>query len=428
MFNVKNVSFRGHEESPTNVGKAETSSEIPRQARDDKKAWDDRIKENMKINDSLRQFLEYVEIEKGKAALTLRNYQFYLERFLKWIDSQNEQVQSLKSKAMPAGRQVQSEDSGLGTQDSGLIENTEDITQELVRQYRLYLSRYRGKKDQELSKQTQNYHIIALRAYLKFLASRGIPCLSPEKVELLKTGDRQISFLESEEVERLLDQIDPKTKNGLRDRAMLELLFSTGLRVSELVSLKYDQINLERGEMAVLGKGRKERVVFISDEAGDWIQKYLLMRGEESGFLFRNISSRLSSSGLTRGSKTSLDSRLRGNDKKEADLNTPRRSLKVHLRGEGERAPLTSRTIERLVKKYALMAGIVKKVTPHTIRHSFATDLLINGADLRSVQSLLGHSSITTTQAYTHLTDQRLREVHKAFHSKRRADSKESDN
>jgi site-specific recombinase XerD len=261
------------------------------------------------------------------------------------------------------------------------IEFTEQITQELVREYRLYLSRMRSQEGKELSKQTQNYHIIALRTYLKFLAGRGIPALSPEKVELMKIGDRQITFLETDETMNLLESIDPTEGTGLRDRAMLELLFSTGLRVSELTSLEYDQINLERGEMAVLGKGKKTRIVFISDDAADWLSKYFLARGEAAGPLFRNP-------------KTGKC--------------------------------LTVRTVERVVHKFALKAGIVKKVSPHTIRHSFATDLLINGADIRSVQSMLGHASITTTQVYTHLSDQRLREVHKAFHSKRKKSSGES--
>lgn len=360
----------------------------------------------MKLHDSIRQFLEYAEIERGKSALTIRNYQFYLERFLGWVDSQNEILRGSSnpnvSRRNPVGtKNVQTGDPqrfGLRATLSGrgddkteikLVENTEDIDQELVRQYRLYLSRYRDRKGKELSKQTQNYHIIALRAYLKFLAARGINSVSPEKIELQKSGDRQIHFLEAEEIEQLLDQIDPRTKNGLRDRTMLELLFSTGLRVSELVNLKLDQVSIERGEMAVLGKGQKERVVFISDEAADWLKKWLLARGDEEGFLFRNPKP------------------------KSKEQNDTSKTKDDHSR-------ISVRTVERLVKKCALKAGIVKKVTPHTLRHSFATDLLINGADLRSVQSLLGHSSITTTQAYTHLTDQRLREVHKAFHSRRR--------
>jgi len=321
----------------------------------------------MKINQAVRQFLEYTEVERGKATLTLRNYQFYLERFLSWIDQRNKQLDDQK-KVNPE----------LETKK---VENTEEIDQELVRQYRLYLTRFRDRSGGELKKQTQNYHIIALRSFLKFLASRGIPALSPEKVELIKIGDRQITFLEPEEVDNLLNRIDPTKKNGLRDRAMLELLFSTGLRVSELINLNYEQINLERGEMAVLGKGKKERIVFISAEAADWLKKYFLARGESAGPLFRSDY------------------------------------------GSKKAGRLTARTIERIVKKYALLAGIVKKVSPHTIRHSFATDLLIAGADLRSVQSLLGHSSITTTQVYTHLTDQRLREVHQAFHGKNRKKS-----
>ena len=328
----------------------------------------------MTITASIRQFLEYCEVERGKSVLTLRNYQFYLQRFLKWIDNNNANLKSQISKTEEKNKIKELEDQ--------IVENTEDITQELVRQYRLYLTRLQDRKGEELKKQTQNYHIIALRAYLKFLASRGIPSLSPEKVELAKIGDRQITFLEQEEVVGLLDKVDVKGKSGLRDRAMLELLFSTGLRVSELASLKVEQLNLERGEMAVLGKGKKERVVFISDDAVEWLSKYLLARGDKLGPLFGQIMP------------------------------------------NGERRQLSVRTVERIVKKYALKAGIVKNVSPHTIRHSFATDLLINGADIRSVQSLLGHSSITTTQVYTHLTDQRLREVHKAYHSRRRTDRK----
>jgi site-specific recombinase XerD len=321
----------------------------------------------MKINQAIREFLEYTEVERGKAALTLRNYQFYLERFLSWIDQQNKQLSNQKE-AKPEF-------------EIKKIENTEEINQELVRQYRLYLTRFRDRSGGELKKQTQNYHIIALRSFLKFLAFRGIASLSPEKVELIKAGDRQITFLEPEEVDNLLSRIDSTKKNGLRDRAMLELLFSTGLRVSELTNLNFEQINLERGEMAILGKGKKERIVFISDEATQWLKKYFLARGESAGPLFRSNY------------------------------------------GGKKAGRLTARTVERIVKKYALSAGIVKKVSPHTIRHSFATDLLISGADLRSVQSLLGHSSVTTTQVYTHLTDQRLREVHQAFHGRNRKKS-----
>ncbi len=356
----------------------------------------------MQLNTSIRNFLEYVEIERGRSALTLRNYQFYLERFLKWIDLQNESlVQKSKS---PKGQNSGLPDSR--TEDLGLVEDTEQITQELVREYRLFLSRMRDSKGKELSKQTQNYHIIALRAYLKFLAGRGIPALTPEKVELMKAGDRQITYLETEETMRLLEGIDPTKGTGLRDRAMLELLFSTGLRVSEMVNLNYEQINLERGEMAVMGKGRKERIVFISDEAADWIRRYLLARGEAPGPLF--------------GSKMrDIRGDLREFKGVLGDVGEDKGNLGEN---KGGRRRLSVRTVERIVKKYALLAGIVKKVSPHTIRHSFATDLLINGADIRSVQSMLGHSSITTTQVYTHLSDQRLREVHKAFHSRRKSD------
>jgi len=228
--------------------------------------------------------------------------------------------------------------------------------------------------------------MLALRAFLRYLAFRGIRALSPEKISIAKSGDREISFLEGEEVERILNAPDIATRNGVRDRAIMEVLFSTGLRVSELVNLKLDALNFERGEMAILGKGKKIRIVFLSKDALYWLDQYVKNRGfaaDDKGKLIF--------------------------DKKEPLFSSTNKGISV-------------RTVERLVSKYAGIAGITKKVSPHTLRHSFATDLLISGADIRSVQSLLGHSSITTTQVYTHVTDQHLREVHQAFHRRRKED------
>jgi site-specific recombinase XerD len=250
------------------------------------------------------------------------------------------------------------------------------------------LNRLTNEKGKSLKKITQNYHVIALRAFLKYLAKRDIKSLAAEKLELADAESRSLVFLEIDEIERLLAAPNQEENKILRarDKAILETLFSTGLRVSELVSLSKDHVNLKRGEFSVRGKGDKIRVVFLSDDARHTIEDYLNLRADNFKPLFI---------------------RHQKNNKSIEDLS-------------GEKLRLTSRTIQRIIKKYSVIAGIVKKVTPHTIRHSFATDLLISGADIRSVQSMLGHSSITTTQIYTHITDQQLREVHKAFHGRRR--------
>jgi site-specific recombinase XerD len=258
-----------------------------------------------------------------------------------------------------------------------------DISQEVVRRYRLYVNRLKDQEGHDLKSITQNYHIIALRAFLRYLAWRGIETLSAEKVPVAKQGDREINFLESAEINNILVMTNTETISGLRDRAMMEVLFSTGMRVSELVNLDTDDINFERGEIAVLGKGKKIRVVFLSKEALGWIDQYIKNRG------FKRPEH-------TPGG---------------AVFDDP-----LFLSKKGDR--ITVRSVERIVKKYAELAGITKSVSPHTLRHSFATDLLIAGADIRSVQSMLGHSSITTTQVYTHVTDQHLKEVHDRFHGK----------
>ncbi len=291
-------------------------------------------------------FLEYLEIEQGRSQKTIRNYDHYLTRIIDF---------------------------------AGDIKVT-DIDPELIRKWRLWLNRLGSNTSDELKKNTMNYHLIALRSFLKFCAKRDIEAMNADKIELAKAARKQVTFLSSEEVERLLAA--PKIDNeiGLRDRAIIELLFSGGLRVSELVSLDKDHVNLKRKEFMVRGKGQKDRPIFISDAAAWWIEKYLEKRTDNSSPLFIRYS----------GTKQVTTS---GN----------------HLR-------LTARSVQRLVSGYALKAGITKRVSPHTLRHSFATDLLMNGADLRSVQAMLGHSNIATTQIYTHVTDPHLKAVHEKFH------------
>lgn len=255
-----------------------------------------------------------------------------------------------------------------------------DIDGELVRKWRLWLNRIQDDNGNNLSKTTQNYHLIALRGFLRYCAKRDIKTLSPDKIDLAKTKRKQVTFLTPEEVQRLFDQPDLDTEIGMRDRAILELLFSSGLRISELTNLNKDHVNLKRKEFMVRGKGQKDRPVFISDQAANWITEYLKTRRDTMQPLFIRYS----------GTQENLNN--------------------------GEFMRLTPRSIQRNINKYARLAGITKKVTPHTLRHSFATDLLMNGADIRSVQSMLGHSNISTTQIYTHITDPHLKKVHEKFH------------
>lgn len=303
------------------------------------------------------EFLEHCEIEKNQSQLTLRNYDHYLKRFLGWSN----------------------------------LKNPEKITLELVREYRLFLNRYRDSHGESLKTITQNYHLIALRAFLRYLAKRDIKSLAPEKIELGKTPSRQIDYLDIEEVERLIAAVkfDPKKITTVRDRAILEILFSTGLRVSELCSLNRDQVNPKKPEFTIRGKGDKTRLVFLSPAAQQYLAEYLAKRADTYPPLFINHP--------------------KGTQLKKRKLKPDQDS--THR--------LTPRSVQRQVKKYAQLAGINKKVTPHVLRHSFATDLLVNGADIRSVQSMLGHASINTTQIYTHITNKQLREVHQAFHNRR---------
>lgn len=293
-------------------------------------------------------FLEYLEIEQNRSQKTIANYDHYLTRLIDF---------------------------------AGDVKVTE-IDGEMIRKWRLWLNRIGTNTSDELQKTTQNYHLIALRSFLKYCAKRDIPALSADKIELARTVRKQVTFLSAEEVERLIKQPDISSQNGLRDRAILELLFCSGLRVSELVGLDKDHINLKRREFMVRGKGQKDRPIFISLDAAEWLQRYLDKRTDNARPLFIRYS----------GSK------------------------KVDLTGNFHR--LTARSVQRMVSRYALLAGITKHVSPHTLRHSFATDLLMNGADLRSVQALLGHSNVATTQIYTHVTDPHLKAIHEKFHSK----------
>lgn len=300
----------------------------------------------MQFGKAKTDFLEYLEIEQNRSQKTIANYDHYLTRLVDF-----------------AG------DIKVG-----------DIDGELIRKWRIWLNRLGTNVSDELQKTTQNYHLIALRSFLKYCAKNNVAALSADKIELARTTRKQVTFLNKEEVERLLVQPNIDKLPGLRDRAILELLFSSGLRVSELVNLDRDHINLRRREFTVRGKGQKDRPVFISNEAANWLEQYLNKRTDTTRPLF-----------------------IRYSGSKQID-----RSGNFHR--------LTARSIQRMVNSHARRAGITKHVSPHTMRHSFATDLLMNGADLRSVQALLGHSNIATTQIYTHITDPHLKAVHEKFH------------
>jgi site-specific recombinase XerD len=307
--------------------------------------------ENETLPELINQFLENLEIEKNCSKLTIRDYRHYLDVFNEWFDT----TQPGKS--------------------------LEDLDLTIVRKYRVFLANRADQKGLTLSKVTQNYYVIALRSFLRFLIKNDYETLEPSKIDLPKTESRSLKFLEKEQVDRLVTSVDTSTEEGIRDRAIMELLFSTGLRVSELTSLNHEQVNIERREFGVVGKGRKVRLVFISDRAADWIKMYM--------------------------------------DKRE-DIFKPlfiRYSGKVIEDNGGEKMRLTARSVERIVKKYVRKARIPVDATVHTLRHSFATDLLTNGADIRSVQEMLGHKNIATTQIYTHITNKQLHDVHKHFHS-----------
>lgn len=310
----------------------------------------------MDISDLISDFLESLEIEKGRSTKTTENYGLYLARFLELI-----------TQDFPEGATIK----------------PSDLTPEILRKFRLRLNRFDDNQNHErLSALTQSYHLIALRGFLKYLAKRGIKSLDPSLVDLPRAAKKQVTFLHFDEVSRLLSEIPTDTETGLRDRAIIELLFSGGLRVSELCNLNRDSINLARREFMVRGKGKKDRPIFIDQTTAEHIEEYLNARTDTLPALFLNNSS---------------------------NQNIPDTS--------GDFRRLSPRSIERIIGKYTRQAGITKHVTPHTLRHSFATDLLMNGADIRSVQSLLGHANIATTQIYTHITDPHLKEVHEKFHT-----------
>ncbi len=291
-------------------------------------------------------FLEYLEVDKNRSPKTIENYDRYLSKFLEWSK----------------------------------IKNPSEISEESIHKFRVVLSRQIGQQGTPMGHRTQNYYVIAMRGFLRFLMKKNIESLSPEKIELSKTKDRTIDFLTIEEVREIIDSARGESLSQKRDRAILILLFSSGLRISELTGLNRNQINLEKREFSVVGKGSKIRIVFISEEARDVIQEYLEKRIDVDPALFIRI------------------------------VKNPQSYSELRL---------TPRSIQRMIKKYTVKAGILKKVTPHVLRHSFATNLLQNGADIRSVQSLLGHSSISTTQIYTHVTNEKLKEVYEKYSKKK---------
>ena len=313
----------------------------------------DYMAKSSELADYVDQFLEYLEVEKNVSKLTVRNYKHYLRRFMRF-----------------------------GASQSPPLSNIASINQDVIRKYRLFLSRYVDEDGISLKRITQNYHLIALRAFLRYLIKRDVAALSPDKIDLAKAESRSLKFLERDQVERLLNMPDISDDAGLRDKAIMEMLFSTGLRVSELARLNRDSINFERKEFGVIGKGGRARVVFLSDKSSMWVQRYIAKRGDHVKPLF-----------------------IRYGGKKE-------------ITGSDESYRLTVRSIQRIVEKYVKKARLPIKITPHGLRHSFATDLLSGGADIRAIQEMLGHKNISTTQIYTHVTNPHLKEIHQKYHRK----------
>ncbi len=304
------------------------------------------------IGTKISQFLEYLQVEKGASPLTIRNYKHYLTRFTNWMESK------------------------------GIRENLKDINPEVIRSFRVYLSNLPGEGKALMGRRTQGYHVIAMRSFLKWLLKNDYAVMAPDKIELPKVEERQVKFLNGEQVDRLLNAPSQSTIQGKRDKAILEVLFSTGLRVSELTKLNRDKIDMDRREFGIIGKGGKARVVFLSQRATDWLIKYLNERNDHFKPLFIH-------------------------HKGVSGPGTP-----------DEKMRLTPRSVQRMVKKYSHKMKLPVEVTPHVMRHSFATDLLMAGADIRSVQEMLGHKNISTTQIYTHVTNKQLRDIHVAFHGK----------
>lgn len=321
----------------------------------------------MGINEAVLRFLEYCELDKNLSVKTVRMYGYYLEFFQNWllVKYQNPNFKD------------------QNTSEQGKDFPVEKIDENIVRNFRLYLSHeYRNPFKGELKRQTQNYFLVALRSFFRYLIKQKLVVISPEVIELGKQRDREIKYLSPEDLEKLFSQVAIEDIMGLRDRAILEVLFSTGLRVSELVSLNRENINLDSGEFGIIGKGGKARVVFLSERAKEWIDRFMRQRKDPYRPLFIRYSGPRAKEGLT-----------------------------------DEKQRLSVRSVERMVDKYRKKAGIVKRIGPHVLRHSFATDLLVRGADLRSVQEMLGHKNIATTQIYTHVTNTRLKEIHEKYHS-----------
>lgn len=307
----------------------------------------------MTLKEAVLRFLEYCELDKYLSQRTVRMYGYYLQFFEAWMTQQKKDA------------------------------TVEDISEDTIRSFRLYLSNvYKNPHKGNLSRQSQNYFLIALRSFFKYLVKQKLKVIAPEMIELGKSRDRKIKFLSSEDLKRMFDAVETTSEQGIRDRAILEVLFSTGLRVSELVGLNKEHVNIKLGEFGVMGKGSKMRVVFLSDDAKNWLQRYLDARKDPYSPLF-----------------------IRYAGPKPEEQLTP------------EKMRLSVRSVERLVDKYRKKAGLLQRIGPHALRHSFATDLLQHGADLRSVQEMLGHKNVATTQIYTHVTNPHLREIHQKFHS-----------
>lgn len=311
---------------------------------------DEDKKKDLSLKKLIKRYLSHIEVEKNYSKYTLRNYEHYLNFFASWFSRKYEQ------------------------------EYIQRLTSEIVRRYRLHLARFEDDKGKRLGVRTQSYYIIALRAFLKYLAKKGHKSLAAEKVDLPKLGDRKIEFLSREQVERLLNQPVVDDTIGLRDRAILETLFSTGLRVGELAKINRDQIDFKSREFGVVGKGRRARIVFLSRRAAGWLSRYLGARDDD----WKPVWVRFSG--------------------KQADVITSGESMRLSVRG-----------IQRIVEKYRKLAGVPIKVTPHILRHSYATTLLSSGADLRSVQEMLGHKNVATTQIYTHVTNPQLKQTHEKY-------------
>jgi len=300
----------------------------------------------------ISEFLDYLQVEKGSSPLTIRNYKHYLNRFVNWLEKE------------------------------GIRQTLKDINQDIVRHYRVYLSNLPGGKEGNLGRKTQGYHVIALRSFLKWLIRNDYQVMAPDKIDLPKVPERQVKFLTGDQVDRLLNAPGLSTIQGKRDKAMLEVLFSTGLRVSELTKLDRNKIDLERREFGIIGKGGRARVVFLSTRAAEWLKKYLNEREDHFRPLFI------------------------------------RHKGKIEPATQDEKMRLTPRSVQRMIKKYVRKIKLPVDATPHVLRHSFATDLLMAGADIRSVQEMLGHKNIATTQIYTHVTNKQLRDIHETFHGR----------